>query len=234
MFLGPVWCYLLPVPLVVQIVSVTWQQGQGPGVRMNCQAFVVLTVVDLMGLTVVLPGALDHSHLTPGDLDSVRALCLDTPFSIGQLALVTNNNNDKLWINIMVNTNLCIEKHQLVSSTSMTSTHPNGRWRMSSHCINTSFASFIFQLAPELIWRKFGIFVKHVISDLVHEPVKTLALHSLLHGKLFRNISVVNQSCKRFSGVKELFVLIIKPNLNDSFIISESCRNALKLPSKSS
>merc|ERR1719270_39637 len=45
-----------------------------------------------MRLTVVLPGALDHSHLTPGDLDSVRAHCLDTPFSIGQLAL-------------------CIEKH---------------------------------------------------------------------------------------------------------------------------
>ena len=54
---------------------------------MNSQTFVVVLVMDLLGLTVVRPWTLDHAHLAPGDAHSVRALGLDAPFPVGQLTL---------------------------------------------------------------------------------------------------------------------------------------------------
>ena len=83
MFLGPVWSYLLPVPLVIQIVGVTREESQSSGVRVNRQTLVEVPVVDLLGLAVVRPRALHHAHLAPGNTHPVRTLRLDTPFSVG-------------------------------------------------------------------------------------------------------------------------------------------------------
>ena len=52
--------------------------------------------------------------------------------------------------------------------------------RMCAKVVEADSFGVVDELAPLLVWRKFGKFVKNIISNLVHEPVETLAVQALL------------------------------------------------------
>ena len=55
---------------------------------------------------------------------------------------------------------------------------------MTTEGIEAIVVGLVPQLAPELVRRQLGILLKHVVSDLLHEPVEGLALQSLFHRQL--------------------------------------------------
>lgn len=69
------------------------------------------------------------------------------------------------------------------------------------------------------VWRKLREFVQHVVRYIVHVPLKTFALHTLFEQQLFRNVSVIEQSCQRLPSVEIFFVLIVEPRLDHALVI---------------
>ena len=76
-----------------------------------------------------------------------------------------------------------------------------------------------FYFAPMNIRWKLRKFVQNVVSYVVHVPLKVFTSLTLFEKQLFRNVAVIEQSREWLSRVKEFFVFLIEPRLDDTFVI---------------
>merc|ERR1719318_1339938 len=201
---------LLPAPPVILIILVTLPHQQLAGLRVDSQAPLQHRVEHLLLVLLVLPRSISPSHVTVGDGDCTLLVCLNAPFSTSQLSL-------------------SVQPEHLRSSIPVASTCSSFLWRVPAISIQALTTPSILQLSPVLVRRQAWVLVKHIIGNLFHEPVKTLAVLVFLELQLLRYVPHVNQSGKRFPGVEVLLVLLIKPSLYNSLIIPEGCRNSCKL-----
>ena len=90
--------------------------------------------------------------------------------------------------------------------------------------VEAKVVGHIPQLAPDFVRRQWRVFVKDVISDFLHEPVKRLALQLLLDRQLGSDIAHVDVASKRLSGVEVLLVLWVEPGFDDSSVAGQRGR----------
>ena len=102
-------------------------------------------------------------------------------------------------------------------------------WRMLSLGVEAKVVGHIPQLAPELVRWQWRVFVKHVVGNLLHEPVERLAFQPLFDGELIADVAHVDVAGERLSGVEVLLVLRVEPGLDDPSVAEERMMDLLTI-----
>lgn len=166
-------CHFLPVPLVVLVISVTFAGYQFTGVGMHRETFARPGVDHVVRVLAELPGPGVAALRTPADVDVVPPVPGHAPLPAAELALR-------------------VESEHLGPAEAVTSADPHLTRGMAAVGVKTRAGPGVTQLAPKPVRRKTGIFVKYVVCDFLHEPVKTLTILLLLHFKLLGYVSHVH------------------------------------------
>jgi len=159
------WCHFLPVPFVVLVISVTFAGYQFTGVRIHRETFPRSGVDHMVCVLAELPGPGVAALRTPADVDVVCPVPGHAPLPAAELTLR-------------------VESKHLGAAEAVTPADPHLTRGMAAVGVKTRAGPGVTQLAPKPVRRKSGIFVKYVVCDFLHEPVKTLTILLLLHFKL--------------------------------------------------
>ena len=95
--------------------------------------------------------------------------------------------------------------------------------------VEAKVVGHIPQLAPELVRWQWRVFVKHVVGNLLHEPVERLAFQPLFDGELIADVAHVDVASERLSGVEVLLVLRVEPGLDDPSVAEERMMDLLTI-----
>lgn len=85
------------------------------------------------------------------------------------------------------------------------------------------------QLAVMQIGRQLGELVQNVVRHVLHIPSEALALQAILQLQLFSYVAHIQEASQRFSGVEELFVLLVEPRFDDPLVVDGDQRTLLLL-----
>jgi hypothetical protein len=200
---------LLERPLLVGVVDVARHQGEVRGLGVERYALLVHPVEYCVGVFVVEPGPVDRPHAAEGELDSL-GVGLDAPLAHPQLPLRVQS--DQL---VVAETVAVLDGHQ--------------RRRSVTQGVQTLADRHRAHLAEVDVGRQLGVLVEDVVGHVLHEPLETLAVESLLQGELFGDVAHVEEARHGLARVEVLLVLVVEPGLYDALVVDGDERSLLLL-----
>lgn len=82
-----------------------------------------------------------------------------------------------------------------------------------------TFRNTVTHLAPVQVGWQCRKLVIHIVCNIIHKPLKTLALEPLFQSQLVTDVPHVQVPSKRFSCVEVLLEFVIKPRFYNSFVV---------------